>query len=160
MMLGAAGRYVFTELCQFSSAMKIDLIAPCGMNCNVCSAYLAYERDLPKRKGNVKCKGCRPRNKQCAFLKKRCTEGLLEGKIRYCYECGKFPCESLEKLNAKYEKRWDTSFLENLNYIRENGEKGFRARERKKWKCAKCGGTICIHNRKCYDHEHIETWKV
>ena len=139
--------------------MEPELIAPCGMNCNVCSAYLAYKRDLPKRRGNVKCKGCRPRNKQCAFVKKRCGDRLMKDQVRYCYECVDFPCEHIRKISAKYEKRWGVSFIQNLEYIREYGELKFLAREKRKWKCTKCGGTISIHNNRCYDHERIETWK-
>jgi hypothetical protein len=139
--------------------MEKELIAPCGMNCNVCSAYLAYSHDLPKRKGNVKCKGCRPRNKQCAFVKKRCGDRLMKNEVQYCFVCEKFPCEHIEKINSKYVKRWNVSFIENLEYIRDHGEKKFLAKERRKWKCGECGGTVCIHNKKCYDHEHIETWK-
>ena len=139
--------------------MKAELIAPCGMNCNVCSAYLAYERDLPKRLGNIKCKGCRPRNKQCAFVKKRCGNRLMKNQVQYCFECDKFPCEHIQKISAKYEKRWNTSFIDNLNYIKEHGEEKFLKKEIARYKCKECGGTICIHNGKCYDHEKIETWK-
>ena len=33
-----------------------DLIAPCGMNCSICSKYLSY---INNRKGS-KCSGCKP----------------------------------------------------------------------------------------------------
>ncbi|MDO9537333.1 MAG: hypothetical protein Q7J68_03335 [Thermoplasmata archaeon] len=84
---------------------------------------------------------------------------LLKGEVKYCFECDLFPCEHLEKLDAKYVIKYNTSFIENLNYIKKHGEKKFLAREKRKWKCKECGGTICIHNKKCYDHEYIETWK-
>ncbi|MFC1995459.1 DUF3795 domain-containing protein [Chloroflexota bacterium] len=51
--------------------MNEELIAPCGMNCGICSGYLASKYDI-KSKG-IKmpyCIGCRPRDKKCAFLKK------------------------------------------------------------------------------------------
>jgi hypothetical protein len=71
-----------------------ELIAPCGMNCAICSGYLAYKNNLPKVRGKIShCKGCRPRNKQCAFLKKRCEDNLklLRGEIDFCFECDFFP---------------------------------------------------------------------
>jgi len=52
-----------------------ELVSPCGMNCAVCSGYLAFKNDV-KRKGirMPYCLGCRPRNKNCAFLKKHCSK--------------------------------------------------------------------------------------
>jgi hypothetical protein len=52
-------------------AFTSDLIAPCGMNCGVCKAYLAYSRGVPYQKGHVShCQGCLVRNKNCAFIKR------------------------------------------------------------------------------------------
>lgn len=48
-----------------------ELVSPCGMNCSICANYLALKNQL--RNKGVKmafCQGCRPRNKNCAFLKK------------------------------------------------------------------------------------------
>ena len=84
--------------------MKEELIAPCGMNCSICSGYLALLYNV-KDKGLKMpyCTGCRPRNKQCAFLKKSC-ELLLTNKVKYCYECQEFPCEltKIGPLNYSY----------------------------------------------------------
>jgi hypothetical protein len=64
--------------------VRKELIAPCGMNCNVCSTYLALENDT-KAKG-VKlpyCIGCRLRDKKCSFVKKKCKK-LLNHKVEFC----------------------------------------------------------------------------
>src|SRR5674476_369048 len=64
-----------------------ELIAPCGMNCSVCSSYLAHKYDLRSKGVRMPyCTGCRPRDKKCAFLKKRC-DLLLKHKVRFCCEC-------------------------------------------------------------------------
>ncbi len=49
--------------------MREELIAPCGMDCAVCSSYLALKNDV-RAKGvrMAYCKGCRPRDKKCSFL--------------------------------------------------------------------------------------------
>ena len=47
------------------------LIAPCGMNCRICLGYFGYMITGNKRK--IKCIGCKPRDKSCAFLKKFCN---------------------------------------------------------------------------------------
>ena len=52
-------------------AIDSKLISSCGMNCAICASYLAQKNDV-KSKGirMPYCVGCRPRNKNCALLKK------------------------------------------------------------------------------------------
>ena len=61
-----------------------ELIAPCGMNCGICSGYLAYKNNI-KGRGLPNCAGCRARNKQFAFIKKEMQNDLklLKGEIKY-----------------------------------------------------------------------------
>jgi len=33
--------------------MDKNLIAPCGINCGICSAYLAYSQNIPKKKAKL-----------------------------------------------------------------------------------------------------------
>ena len=130
--------------------MKEILIAPCGANCAVCSAYLAREFDI-KTKG-VKmpyCSGCRPENRVCAFLKKRC-DLLMNGKVKYCYECAEYPCDKLQAIDLRYRTNFKTSFIENLTSIKTKGIARFLLQQEKKWRCPECGGTICCHNGVCY----------
>lgn len=141
--------------------MKAELIAPCGMNCNVCSNYLALVNDT-KAKG-VKlpyCTGCRPRDKQCAFVKKKCNK-VLHHQVEFCYECTEFPCELITKLAKRYEARYRMNMVDNLQYIQEHGIATFLESERKKWKCPQCGAVICYHNGICYtcDLERMKTKK-
>jgi hypothetical protein len=126
------------------------LIAPCGMNCAVCSGYLAQKNDV-KNKGirMPYCTGCRPRGKNCAFLKKKC-DLLANGRVRYCYECLEFPCRNLQHLDNRYRTLFRMSLIENLEYIRDKGIKKLLEREREKWRCPECGGTICCHNGICF----------
>jgi hypothetical protein len=131
--------------------MDEALIAPCGMNCGICSGYLALTRDV-KSKGirMPYCAGCRPRDKKCAFLKKRC-DLLLNGRVTYCYECGDFPCESLVHLDKRYRSYFRMSMIENLEFIREHGIDRLLEREERSWKCPACGGVVCCHNGICFD---------
>ena len=126
-------------------------MAPCGMNCAVCSGYLAMNFDLnSKGMGKRYCAGCLPRGKNCAFLKKRC-DLLGNGKLRFCYECPDFPCLRLQTLDKRYRTNYRMSVIDNLKFIRENGLKQFLEKERQKWRCPDCGGTICCHNVICYN---------
>ncbi len=130
--------------------MEEILIAPCGMNCALCSNYLSTKNDL-KKVGIMKtyCAGCRPRGKNCAFMKKSCAL-IGEGKIKYCYECADFPCRRLKALDKRYRTKYHMSMIENLTYIKEHGMADFLRQEEKKWRCPDCGGTICCHNGICY----------
>ncbi len=128
-----------------------QLIAPCGMNCSLCSGYLAGQSDV-KSKGirMPYCAGCRPRGKQCAYLKKHCAL-LINGKVTYCFECRDFPCERLQHLDKRYRTHFHMSPIENLEYIKKNGVDKFIAAQRRKWRCSSCSGTICCHNGLCFN---------
>lgn len=126
------------------------LIAPCGMNCALCSAYLALKHDL-RAKGirMIQCVGCRPRNKKCAFLKKQCSK-LSKGEVTFCYECKSFPCNRLRTIDERYRTRYRMSMIDNLQFIREHGIEKFLEEQEKSWKCKTCGEMICCHNGLCY----------
>jgi predicted enzyme related to lactoylglutathione lyase len=123
------------------------LIAPCGMNCRICLGYFGYTTTGKRRK--MKCIGCKPRDKSCAFLKKYCKK-LTKKEIDYCYDCSDFPCSHLEKLDKGYRERYNMSMIENLKYIRDNGMDDFLKQQEKKYRCPECGGVICVHNGICY----------
>jgi hypothetical protein len=130
-----------------------NLIAPCGMNCAVCSRYLAYKNDI-KSKGinHTFCKGCRQQNLDCSGIKKRCD--LINNKeIEYCFECESFPCKNINRLDARYKKFYRMSEIENLNFIKEFGVNKFIKQQMEKWKCDKCREMICCHNGICYNCE-------
>ena len=130
--------------------MESELIAPCGMNCAICSGYLAEKHNVKSHGIKMPyCAGCRPRKKMCAWLKKRC-DLLMNNKVKYCNECKDFPCRNLKHLDERYRTHFRMSMLENLEYIKKNGTEKFLKEQEKKWKCSKCGGTICCHNGLCF----------
>jgi len=133
--------------------MEEKLIAPCGMNCAICSGYLAFTHDVKVEGVKMSyCTGCRPRDKKCAFLKKRCGL-LLDGSVRYCFECEQFPCDNLQKIDKRYRKLYHMSMIKNLEFIRGKGVSKLLRAEKKKWTCPKYGGVICCHNGLCFDCE-------
>ncbi len=130
--------------------MREELIAPCGMDCAVCSSYLALKNDV-RAKGvrMAYCKGCQPRDKKCAFLKKKC-ELLLKNKVRFCYECEEFPCENLEHIDKRYQTFFRMSLIDNLKLIKKHGLTKFLESQKKKWLCPNCEEVICCHNGICF----------
>lgn len=136
--------------------MKPELIASCGINCAICVGYLGYTMSGTKRKHS--CLGCRTSDesgkflsrKNCAFLKKHC-DLLAKEQVRFCFECDDFPCRYLKKLDDGYVRKYNTSLIENLNAIKDNGMKRFLQEQSKKYTCPQCGGTICVHTNLCYN---------
>jgi hypothetical protein len=130
------------------------LIAPCGMDCGICSHYLAYSHNFPKRKGVPQCSGCRERNKVCAFIKRDCAL-LKKNTIDFCFECKTFPCNNVKRMDKKYTERYNMSFIANLLFIKEKGINKFIQNQKRKYKCSGCGDMVCIHNNICYTCDPI-----
>ncbi len=121
------------------------------MNCAICSRYLAAKHDVKHAGIRIPyCSGCRPQDKKCAFLKKRCSL-LLNGKVTSCHECREFPCEKLLHIDKRYQTFFHMSMIDNLKYIKENGVKRFLNNEKAKWRCPECGDIICCHNGICFN---------
>lgn len=143
--------------------MDEKLIAPCGMNCGICDRYLAYSHQLPKKSKKsrkiVYCIGCRPRDKNCSFIKKKCVNGKIY-KIDFCFECEIFPCENLKIIAKKGKETLNYDLVENLYLIQEKGISRFIENQEKIFKCDKCGDTICIYNQKCYSCDADELTKT
>ncbi len=129
----------------------VDLIAPCGMNCGICGAYLGMKNDI-KSKGikSTYCHGCLPRGKGCTINKSGGCMKLMNLGVRFCYECEKFPCDANQRWDKAYRRMYHTSPIENLKYIKENGMEQFLKQQQEKWKCRHCGGVISCHNGICY----------
>jgi len=123
---------------------KESIIAPCGMNCGVCRAYLRAKN---------KCSGCRGSDADKPNTRTTCKIKTCDfyktSEARYCFACPDFPCKSLSRMDERYRIQYAASVIENLEAIRDRGEEHFLDSERSKWRCTFCGGTICIHNRLC-----------
>lgn len=138
-----------------------ELIAPCGLNCAVCSRYLAFVNKIPRTKGVAYCEGCRPGDKHCAMIKDECREtlALAEGEVDYCCDCDSYPCNKLAHLDKRYRERYGVSIIANLEEIRTLGLAEFIEAQAEKYRCPKCGGLISVHDKKCYKCDKIARMK-
>ncbi len=131
--------------------MDKNLIAPCGMNCGICMAYLR-ERN--------KCPGCRGADTNKPVTRVRCKikncKVFQKGKAKFCFECENLPCDNLRHLDKRYRTKYNMSMIENLQEIRRNGIEVFLRKQQAKYQCPRCGGTICVHNEKCYGCDRID----
>ncbi len=130
-----------------------DLIAPCGMNCAICSRYLAHINNLKRSS----CIGCRPRNGRCTYLFKDCAGPKNNSKVNpaFCYECDRYPCKQIDRMDRRYRLSYAMSIKENLDYIKEKGIASFAEQQYRKYRCSKCHGLISVHNRKCFKCDPI-----
>lgn len=120
------------------------MIAPCGMNCGTCIAFMRPKNTCPgchveSATKNVSCVNCIIIN--CELLKKTGSG--------FCYECGSYPCLRLKQLDKRYRTRYGTSFLDNLKRIRENGIESFLAFEQQRRTCPQCGSSLSVHRNSC-----------
>lgn len=120
------------------------LIAPCGMNCGICMAYLRTK---------VSCPGCRGDDSQkqvsCLHCRiKSCP--VITGGAEFCFECENIPCARLKQLDKRYRTKYHMSMLENLGIIKEEGMEKFLEREKDRWTCPVCGGTVNVHRGTCH----------
>ena len=125
--------------------LDVQLIAPCGMNCGVCAAFLRKEKHCPGCRGDdstkmVSCLRC---------IIKNC-ETIKQSESGFCFECAQYPCRRLKDLDKRYRTKYSMSMIENLENIRSTGLKAFSEKEHKRWLCAVCGGVICVHKHCCY----------
>ncbi|MFX0029561.1 MAG: DUF3795 domain-containing protein [Candidatus Hermodarchaeota archaeon] len=128
-----------------------NLAAPCGIYCGMCRQYLALKKELLEEKGlKWGCKGCRIRHKNCAFIRRDCPS-LRKKELDFCYECEKFPCQNLQKIDALYRERYSVNIVKNLKRIKENGVEKWLQEQKLHYTCPECGGEICIHDTECYD---------
>jgi hypothetical protein len=131
-----------------SNPVLIELIAPCGMNCAICSRYLSYIYNLKRSQ----CIGCRPRKKKCTYLFKNCTgpKNISNEKATFCFECSHYPCKQINRIDDRYRRNYQMSMKENLDYIKTKGIDKFTEEQYKKYHCKMCDGLISIHNKKCF----------
>lgn len=123
----------------------LELMAPCGMNCGICMAYLRDKKKCPGCHGDDASK--MPSCVRCII--KNC-EALKACQSGFCYECPKYPCRRLKQLDKRYRTKYTMSMLENLEFIREHGLSAFVDKEHERWRCRKCGGVISCHRGYCF----------
>ena len=129
--------------------ITLELIAPCGMNCNLCIAYLRDKNNCPgctlmglKNNGQSNKTYCR----KCII--KNCSI-IGENNWKYCSpRCKIFPCRRLKSLDKRYKTKYGMSMIANLEFIHKKGIEMFVKQEKEKW--MKDGTIFCIHNKEYY----------
>ncbi|NNK95885.1 MAG: DUF3795 domain-containing protein [Desulfobacterales bacterium] len=137
------------------SAHSGKLIAPCGMNCAVCSRYLSYLNDLKRSQ----CGGCRLENKKCSYLFEKCS-GLNSSinetaSAKFCFQCDQYPCKQINRMDDRYRKNYKMSVKNNLENIRKKGIDKFIEEQYEEHSCSQCDGFKSVHNGQCFSCDGI-----
>jgi hypothetical protein len=127
-----------------SQSIRSSLIAPCGMNCSLCRAYIREKRTCPGCYGDDDLK-----SKSCAQCRIKNCETRAAGTFTYCFECGEYPCARLKHLDKRYRTKYGMSMIDNLECIKQFGIRHFIKQEQARWACPQCGGLICVHKENC-----------
>jgi hypothetical protein len=124
--------------------MKTNLIAPCGMNCSLCVAFLRDKNTCP---------GCRNITEDTSKYRLNCIikncDQLKKNNWKYCSDkCENFPCKRLKDLDKRYRNKYQMSMIENLENIKKLGIRKFIEKEKKRW--IKGNQIYCVHKKQYY----------
>jgi hypothetical protein len=88
------------------TAMKKELIAPCGLDCFYCEVheaniteqmrtFLAQQLGIPAEQ--VACQGCRAaQGRRLSYTSCATLDCVTQRGLEFCFECGDFPCAKLQ----------------------------------------------------------------
>jgi hypothetical protein len=127
-----------------SNVIRTTLMAPCGMNCRLCSAYIREKEACPGCRGDDSIKAktritCRIKN----------CDTIRHDKAKYCFSCDRFPCDRLNHLSERYRTQYGMSMIDNLEHIKKYGIRHFIRNEKERWTCPECRELICVHKPQC-----------
>ena len=128
--------------------MQPHLIAPCGMNCGLCSGHLRQKNQCP---------GCNVQGEARPVYCQKCIiancEQLQKSEVKFCYTCSIYPCTRLKNLDKRHRTNDGMSMLDNLESIKTSGLETFLQTEKQRWKCTSCGAQLCVHKKTCLSCE-------
>ncbi|MDL2253846.1 DUF3795 domain-containing protein [Ruminococcaceae bacterium OttesenSCG-928-I18] len=135
------------------SSLHRQLLAPCGVNCAACMAYL--------RKKNH-CQGCLgpvpPARKSCQnCLRRNCA---AEKGHAWCFECEDFPCKHIKTLDKSYRRRYHISLIEDGHLAAKQGVSALLDTHGARYRCPACGGIACQHDGICSECGEKVTWEL
>lgn len=123
------------------------MIAPCGLDCSLCSQ--THKRENA-------CSGCMgPDENKPEFCSQRCDiircAKRKEMAYRFCDACPDFPCAHIMERENRYMSQYPLkeSPLANLRAIREKGMAAFLQAQEAAWTCKACGGILSVHDGIC-----------
>ena len=100
-----------------------SMIAPCGLNCDVCDLHLLNKKSCHSC---LKACGTKPAIcEQCDIAK--CARGRGHS---FCYECDYFPCAESENMDMRSRDKYQLSIIDSSNLLKEIGMEAYIEHQR------------------------------
>jgi hypothetical protein len=118
-----------------STNERINLVAPCGIDCGTCELYLCNDnqqllayliaKGIPKEK--LPCAGCRDIKGNCPVIGSQCASYVCvtEKNVDFCFDCNDFPCSKLNPSADRADVLPHNLKVFNLCTIRRDGVENF-----------------------------------
>ncbi len=123
--------------------MPITVIAPCGLICDLCSAF--------QREKN-RCPGCTAEGNKPAYCMNCIVVNCPEKNgdpTKLCDVCSKYPCKRLKALEKRYKTKYGESLFENFQKIKQLGLERFKQEAEASWRCPDCKELLNVHRVQC-----------
>lgn len=123
--------------------MSITVVAPCGLICDLCSAF--------QREKN-RCPGCTAEGAKPAYCMNCIVVNCPEKQgdcAKLCYTCSEYPCKRLKALEKRYSTEYGESLFENFKKIEQLGLERFTVDAQAFWACPGCGALFSVHHPQC-----------
>ena len=117
------------------SKERLELVAPCGIDCGICELYISRDNKelydylvstgIPKE--NLPCDGCRPKDGNCPVIMGECKtySCVKENSVDFCSDCNDFPCNKLAPSADRANILPHNTKVFNLSVIKKNGLENF-----------------------------------
>jgi len=131
------------------------LVAPCGLFCGACRAYIATleNNDEPRpgsKQPSMQCDGCLGGGRAPAHIPKCEIRACAATKTKTgrCSECADFPCGRITDFNNDGMQH-HSEVLANLRQLRTMGIKDWTKHEEDRWTCSKCQAKLSWYDAEC-----------
>ena len=121
-----------------STSERIQLVAPCGIDCGECELYLCKDnqqlfaylvsKGIPQ--DTLPCSGCRNIQGNCPVVGSQCASyACASGNdVEFCFQCSSFPCSKLHPSADRADILPHNLKVFNLCTIQRDGVEGFLER--------------------------------
>ena len=102
-----------------------SMIAPCGVNCDVCDIHL---QDKKSCHSCMKLCGNKP-----AICEKCSIANCARSKgVAYCHECEDFPCLEIKNMELSFQDKYRVSMIASSHRLKNIGMEAYLKQERSK----------------------------
>ena len=121
---------------------RVELLAPCGVYCGLCSRYLAAKKP---------CGGCRGPAAQLAVSCQKCAiRGCVQARgAGGCLTCASWPCKKLLPLYKNYRRRYQVDLPAFVAHKKTVGKPRALAALQESHRCPACGRLFSLQDGCC-----------